>query len=126
MRFKLDENLGQRTQSLFRSAGHDCQTVRQESLQGASDQHMYEVCCQERRCLVTLDRDFADVLRFPPASSGGIVVLRLPHNPSLPLLERLARQFLQALTEASVEQNLWIVEVGRIRIHQTDGGDEEP
>ena len=45
-----------------------------------------------------------------------------PHNPSLPLLERLARQFLQALTEATVEQNLWIVEVGRIRIHQTDAG----
>ena len=45
-----------------------------------------------------------------------------PHNPSLPLLQRSARQFLRVLTEVSVEQNPWIVEVGRIRIHQTDAG----
>ncbi len=37
-------------------------------------------------------------------------------------LEQLTKQFLQALTQGPVERNLWIVEAGRIRIHQADAG----
>ena len=122
MKFKLDENFGTRTQRLFHAAGHEVQTVREEGLQGCSDQHLYEVCCVEQRCLVTLDLDFANVMCFPPAETNGIVVVRVPRNPSLALLEQLIRQFLQAFTQMSVEKRLWIVEVGRIRIHQSETG----
>jgi len=122
VKFKIDENFGTRTQRLFHAAGHEVQTVREEGLQGCSDQHLYEVCCAEQRCLVTLDLDFADVTRFPPARVNGIVVIRVPRNPSLALLEQLVRQFLQALTRMSVERRLWIVEVGRIRVHQSKTG----
>ena len=125
MKFKLDENFGTRTQQLFRAAGHDVQTVRDEDLQGSSDQYLYEFCRTEQRCLVTLDWDFADVIRFPPNQTGGIVVIRVPRNPSLSLVERLIRQFLRMLTQMSVEKQLWIVEVGRIRVHQLEGDDSE-
>lgn len=124
MKFKLDENLGRRTQRIFEDAGHDVRTVREESLGGASDQRIYDVCCAEQRCLVTLDLDFADVLRFPPHKAGGIAIIRVPRNPSLLLLERLVRQFLQALGQMSVGQNVWIVEIGRVRVHQTDMDEE--
>ncbi len=120
MKFKLDENFGTLTQQLFRQAGHNVQTVREEELQGSSDQQLYKVCCEGQRCLVTLDIDFADVIRFPPNQAGGIVVIRVPRNPSLHLLEGLISQFLQILSQKSVEKQLWIVEVGRIRIHQSE------
>ncbi|MBI5042792.1 MAG: DUF5615 family PIN-like protein [Nitrospirae bacterium] len=123
MRFKLDENFGRRTQHIFRAGGHDVQTVREEKLQGASDYHLYEVCCAEQRCLITLDLDFADIIRFPPAKAGGIVVIRVPKNPSLLLLEQIIHQFLKALTQMSVKNKLWIVEIGRIRIHQSETED---
>lgn len=118
MRFKLDENLGIRTQHLFRVAGYDIHTVREEGLQGISDQELYEVCCSQQYCLVTLDLDFVDAIRFPAQRTGGIVILRLPRNPSLSLLEALVRQFLQMLATTSVEKQLWIVEIGRIRVRQ--------
>jgi len=120
VKFKLDENFGTRTREIFRAAGHNAQTVRDEGLQGCSDQYLYEVCCAEKRCLVTLDLDFADVRRFPPTEANGIVVIRVPRNPSLTLLERLVRQFLQALAQMPIENRLWIVEVGQIRIHQSE------
>jgi len=120
MKFKLDENFGTRTQQLFQVAGHDVQTVRSQELKGCSDFHLFEICCTEQRCLVTLDLDFSDVTRFPPAKTAGIVIIRVPQNPSLTLLERLIQQMLQALTKMSVEKKLWIVEVGRIRIHQSE------
>ena len=120
MQFKLDENFGARTQNLFREAGHDVRTVYDEGLQGATDQRIYEVCRTENRSLVTLDLDFTDVIRFPPGAANGIVVVRVPRTPGLPLLEQLIRQFLQALEHMSVELegNLWIVEGGRIRVHE--------
>ena len=73
MNFKLDENFGKRAQAVFRTHGHDVHTVRDESLGGAADPAVYEACRREGRCLVTLDRDFADVTRFPPRETCGIV-----------------------------------------------------
>ena len=120
MKVKLDENFGTRTRRLFQAVDHDVCTVRDEGLQGRSDQRLYDTCCVEGRCLVTLDLDFADVTRFLPAETNGIAIIRVPRNPSLVLLERLTRQFLQALTQMPVEKRLWIVKVGRIRVHQPE------
>jgi hypothetical protein len=40
------------------------------------------------------------------------------HNPSLKTLELLVKQTLSALESIPFESDLWIVEPGRIRIHQ--------
>ncbi len=39
------------------------------------------------------------------------------------MLEQLVRQYLSALKHAQIEEKLWIIEIGRIRIHQLEGGD---
>lgn len=89
MKWKLDENFGTRTAHLFLHAGHDVETVLEEQLGGSSDETLFEACIREDRCLLTLDMDFADILRFPPHRAPGIAVLRVPGNPSLRLLEAL-------------------------------------
>jgi predicted nuclease of predicted toxin-antitoxin system len=125
MKFKLDENLGVRIRQVFLDAGHDVQTVRDEQLQGRSDEVIYEVCRLERRCLVTLDPDFSNVLRFPPEPTAGIAVLRPTHGVSLDVLGMLARELVVMLASQSIEGQVWIVEPGRIRIHQSSS-EERP
>ncbi|MCX6842219.1 MAG: DUF5615 family PIN-like protein [candidate division WOR-3 bacterium] len=120
MKFKLDENFGTRTQQLFLAAGHDVSTVGKQGLCGCPDRRLFEVCGRESRCLVSLDIDFGDVTRFPPARSAGIVVLRLPRNPTLEILESLIAAFLRALSDRPLTGRLWMVEPGRIRVHQTE------
>ncbi len=118
MRFKLDENLGARAQDLFHAAGHNVETVHGESLGGASDYKIYAACCYEQRRLVTLDLDFADVTRFNPAQAAGIAVLRPPHNRSLALLQHIIGQLLRQVERQTITGQLWILEVGRLRIHE--------
>ncbi len=99
-------------------ANHDVETVAQEKLSGATDDVIYEICVREQRCLLSLDLDFADVVRFPPHKTAGIAVLRLPKGASLSLLTRFVADFLRMLAIELIAGRLWIVEAGRIRIHE--------
>ena len=121
MKFKLDDNIGRGEIELLRAAGHDVSTVRDQYLQGSSDEILYDVCAAEGRALVTLDRDFGQVLRFPPERTQGIVVLELGPKPGLQSLrDRLSGMF--AILDAEVLTGaLWIVEPGRVRIHLREG-----
>lgn len=121
MRAKLDENLGIRTIELIREAGHEVQTVVGEGLGGASDADLIRVSGVEGRVLITLDLDFANVLRFPPTLYAGIVVLRVPHPIQLAAIHDRARVLLQAAErEEEPTGRLWIVEQDRIREYDPD------
>lgn len=118
MKFKLDENIGSRSARLFPEAGHDVETISQEGLSGARDEIVFATCIREQRGLLTLDLDFADVVRFPPHQTAGIAVLRLPAHASLSLLERSVGNLLSMLDVEPITGRLWIVEPGRIRVHE--------
>ena len=83
MKFKLDENLGSRTAGIIAESGHDVETIAQEKLSGTSGERLYDICIAEGRCLISLDLDFAGVVRFPPRNTPGVAVLRLPRVASL-------------------------------------------
>jgi len=117
VKIKLDENIGARGGEFLAEKGHDISTVHGQGLSGAPDEKIFEVCAAEGRVLVTLDRDFGEVLRFPPDQSAGIVILDLgPRASPRRLLDRL-RDFLTVAEEQHVRGSLWIVEPGRVRIH---------
>jgi predicted nuclease of predicted toxin-antitoxin system len=119
VKFKLDENIGERGAHMLRSAGHDVATVLEQRLLGTSDESLFQVCASEQRALITLDHDFGHVLRFPPARSNGIVVLEVtPRAETDTVLARIA-DLLALLDERELGKELWIVEPGRVRIHQT-------
>jgi len=117
MRFKLDENLDRRAAKLLEEKGHDAKTVVDQALGGAADPHLAEVCRREQRCLVTLDLDFSNILAYPPENYAGIIVLR-PPSTILRLQRALIEEFAERLGTLPLEGCLWIVEVGRIRIHE--------
>ncbi len=117
MKLKLDENVDPRAVAILRTAGHDVATVPDEQLSGQPDAAVEATCRLEARCLVTLDLDFANVLAYPPERYSGLVVLRHPRPTAAGLLN-LVHQLTASLEHESPERRLWIVEPGRLRVHE--------
>ena len=118
MKFKLDENIGRKAEQLMRDAGHDVSTVTSQSLNGATDENLFQVCIAEQRTLVTLDHDFGQVLRFPPERSAGIVILEVAPRAGAGAVESRIHDLIAMLSVHELGAELWIVEPGRVRIHQ--------
>jgi len=116
VKIKADENIGIGGVNLLRDSGHDVATVRQEGLGGSSDHRIFQVCVAEGRTLITLDRDFGHVPRFPPRQSAGVVILELGGSASLRLLHDRRHDFLTVAALRPVSGELWIVEPGRVRV----------
>lgn len=123
MKFKLDENIGRRGLELLKASGHDTVTVRDQALLGVADEDLFNVCAAEGRALITRDRDFGHVLRFPPEKSAGIVILEVgPRTTHAGIMGRL-RDLLAVLETHPMDGALWIIEPGRVRIHLGKNGD---
>ena len=125
MKFKLDENLGSLGKALLAVDGHDVMTVAEQKLDGSPDDALYRVCRDEGRVLITLDRDFGEVLRFPPEATAGIVVLTSPGRLSAKVITTRIAELAIALKAQPINRELWIIEPGRVRIHQRRNGDKE-
>lgn len=116
MRFKLDENLGESTATIFRLASHDAETVVNEQLVGCEDVRLIEVCRKEARCLVTMDKEFGNPLVYPPQEYGGIVLVRLPVRSGRYELAEAVHRLLEAVEAMTPPSDLG----GRLLIAQPD------
>ena len=69
--------------------------LEDDDLRRAPDTRHYSLAQQLRRTLVTMDRDYLDDRRFPPAESGGVLVINAPDERGLTtLLDRIDEQLL--------------------------------
>lgn len=119
MKFKLDENLDRRLAPLFEAEGYEIDTVAAEGLSGSTDEAIYAACQATGRVLITLDLDFANPFRFPSSATEGIVVVR-PSRPVLPAIRATLASMIPVLKSQPLKGQLWIVEPGRIRVHEPD------
>lgn len=83
------------------------------SLRSANDERLLTVAASEGRTLVTLDRDFTNILRHPPAPTAGIVVIRL-HDQTLPRIRHVATNLAARLMQESARGRLWVLDESRL------------
>ena len=75
--------------------------LEDDELRRARDVKHYELAEQLRRTLVTMDRDYLDDRRFPPAETSGVLVIQAPDERQLTsLVERIDRVLFQLVDGA--------------------------
>ena len=115
MKFKIDQNLAVECAEVLRAGGHDAMTVYDQSLGGAPDDKIADVCRAEQRIVVSADLDFSSIVDFPLASSPGSIVLRLRNQSKASQLAAIGR-IIPLLASEQISERLWIVEETRVRI----------
>jgi len=116
-RFKVDENLPVEVAELLRQAGYDALTVHDEDLVGTLDPQIASICQNEKRALITLDTDFADIGAYPPKDYFGFIVLRLRMQDKHHVI-KVFNRLLKMLPAEKLEQQLWVVDENRIRVRE--------
>ena len=94
--------------------------MEEDDLRRAPDIEHFRMAAQLRRTLVTLDRDYLDDVRFPPAEGGGVLVLSAPHQEQF---ERLLKEVDRSLFRQAARMPL----LGRkLHVHTDWRGDVAP
>jgi hypothetical protein len=70
--------------------------VEDDGLRRARDGEHFRLARQLGRTLITLDRDYLDQRRFPPAESGGVLVVTAPDEWRIRALLKRFDDFLQS------------------------------
>ncbi|MES1242687.1 MAG: DUF5615 family PIN-like protein [Acidobacteriota bacterium] len=89
MHIKVDEDLPSAVARTLRQQGYPCSTVIEQRMGGWKDPALWEAVQAHGQFLVTADKGFGDVRRFPPGSHGGILLLRPSEDGIRPLLDLL-------------------------------------
>ncbi|TAK37357.1 MAG: hypothetical protein EPO28_12090 [Saprospiraceae bacterium] len=115
MLFKIDENLPLELAEMLQAGGHDAATVPSQNLEGKPDPLIFKVCSEEQRILVTLDKGFSDIRRYPPGTHPGFIVLRLKNQDKFSIIE-IFKKVIPLLQTEHLPGNLWIVDDYQVRI----------
>jgi len=91
-RVKVDEDLPRAIANLLNAHGHDALTVRDQGWEGMPDDELWGRVQSEDRWLVTADKEFADMRKYPPGTHAEVILLRSAEESRadyLQLVERL-------------------------------------
>jgi predicted nuclease of predicted toxin-antitoxin system len=118
LRFFVDHCVPASIIQSLRNANHDVLLLKEHLPTDSSDEEVILKAQQCHAVLVSLNGDFADIIRFPPANYKGIISVQLKNHPEvIPALLQRLQDYLSSNSDMSHYQGkLFIVEVHRIRI----------
>lgn len=111
------QNLPLEAAEILRDSGFVADTVGDEDLSGSDDEAVAIRSRSEKRVLITLDLDFANIRAYPPGQQSGIIVMRMKRQDKTTVLAYV-RRLATALMNRSPDGELWIVGGNRIRFRQ--------
>jgi len=120
IKVKLDENLRKTHAEFLRQVGYHAERTHDQGLSGRSDEEVWAKVCEEQRLFITLDKDFADLRKYPLGSHAGIVLLR-PHSHSRTAVLEILKKLLAQHALGDLYGCLVVVDEYRVRIRRPSG-----
>jgi len=120
MKMFANENLFEPIIDFLRSRGHDVLSIRDSGLSGISDDEVYQRDCKEKRVIITMDKDFSRMFRFPSEKCGGIIVVKI-YKRTVDNTLLIFKKFYESLQEKDILENLIIITPEGVRIRRSTG-----
>ena len=117
MKMFANENLFEPIIDFLRELDNDVLSIREAGLSGIPDDKVYQLACEQKRVIITMDKDFSKVFRFPPERCGGIIVVKI-YKRTVEETLKIFRDFYQGIKKEDIAGNLVIVTPGGVRIRR--------
>ena len=88
IKFLADENIAPSLVLALRAKGYDIKDIKEERLFGLSDEGVVKLARQQSRIILTCDKDFGNLMKFPLQVHKGVVLLRFSNLAPLNLIKR--------------------------------------
>jgi len=118
MKLFANENLFEPIIDYLKGFGHDVLSIRESGLSGISDDEVYQRACREKRTIITMDKDFSRIFRFPPEKCGGIVVVKI-YKRTVDETVSIFKKFYKSIQEKDIKGNLVIITPEGVRIRKS-------
>lgn len=115
MRFLVDENIpGSIARTILGRYPGLISVAVNPRFQGLSDDELFGFLRRNPYSFLTFDADFSNILRFPPAKTKGIVVVR-PKGMNIDASKERFLSFLSAVNDKSLSGSLVVITKKSIR-----------
>jgi predicted nuclease of predicted toxin-antitoxin system len=118
LKFLIDEDMPRSTAEKLKTIGFEVLDVRDCGLRGKSDDAIFNFAQDEGAIILTADMGFGNILEYPIGSYAGIVIAHFPNEMSTTEINDQIILAFNSLTENDFEENLIILEPGKIRIRR--------
>lgn len=112
----VDEDMPRPTADLLRSLDIDAFDVREIGLKGATDQEIFKYAQKKRMIIISRDKEFSSIVKYPLGTHSGIIVARLPYTFVRSQILSIIKEFFIDVEKSKLPNNLTILEVEKYRI----------
>ncbi len=108
MKIIADENVFEPIIDFLKDEGHEVINVRTNGLPGMSDDKIYSLAVAQQLVIITMDKDFSRMIRFPPERCGGIIVVKL-YRMTVKRVTDLFKRYFRTFEPAKITRKLVII-----------------
>lgn len=108
MKFLGDENLFDPIIDYLKCCGHDVLSVRETGLSGISDEEIYQMACEQKYIIITMDKDFSRFVRFPAKHCGGIILVKI-YRRTVDETLKIFKKYFEQIRHDDIKGNLIII-----------------
>ena len=95
----------------------DTTSVLEEGISGTLDPELWEIAQKEGRFLITGDKGFADIRKYPPGTHYGVLLLR-PEGEGIPQMKQLIQEVLKSDMVEMLAGCIGVATSGKLRIRR--------
>ncbi len=119
LKFLSDENVSLRVIAGLVKIGYDVASVNQIRT-GLSDEQIFSIAAKENRIILTHDKDFGNILKYPLKRHKGVILIRLNNQSPANVFNYLT--FLIASQKTKLKNSLVVLNENGIRFYRNSSG----
>lgn len=119
MKIIADENVFEPIIEFLKKEGFEVISIRDSRLSGITDEKIYKMAVDKEYAIITMDKDFTRMIKFPPEKCGGIIVVKI-YKMSVDKTTETFKKYFKELDLERISHKLIIITPEGVRLRSRE------